>query len=182
MDADGASGPALGAALLAAPARVPTCVSRCQSRSESPALSPSHKSPGPQRVRQRSAPAPTEGAGFRNPRRARLQRGSRLTPSRGGKRFGCLPTTVGFAATWERRRSNCPPARRPLRARARDRKSKIATGPGEHTAKGRWMDRSDQRGLSRGHVEVEFLPATPLFAVRRRRHAGQGVHVGGSEA
>ena len=115
------------------------------------------------------------------PRRARLQRGSRLTPSRGGKRVGRLPTTGGFAATWERRRRERPPARRSLRARAPDRKSKIAAGRGERTAKGGWTGPMSM-SLSRSHVEVECLLAAPPFCRPRRHHTRRWLNMGGSEA
>ena len=180
-DLDGTSGPAVGSVLLAARARVPTCVSRCQSRSESPALRRSRKSPGARRVRQRSAPAPTEGAGFLQSAQSAPPAGfaadalARRKAVRTPPDYGWFCSDVGAASVG-------PPTCSPIAAGTSPRSEVEDRHRPWGTHRQGSLDRSDEHELSRGHVEAECLAAKPPVAVRRRHRTRRWLKMGGSEA
>ena len=91
------------------------------------------------------------------------------------KRVGRLPLTGGFGATWKRRRRERPRGRRSLRGRAPIASRIAPQGVGR-------TERCYEHELSRGRLEVEFLPATPAFAVWRRHLTRRWPKMGGSEA
>jgi hypothetical protein len=136
------------------------------------------------RLHKRAAPADRdEGAshGDLSSTQSAPPAGLAVRPSRGGKRSDASRLRVVL----QRLGSGVDGNAHPLADRCgrelpiEGRRSPQAVG----NPPPRRSDRSEEHEFSRGHVEVECLPATPLFfAVRRRHHTRRWLIMGGSEA